>query len=51
MSIYETWIVKSPIAHRGLFGENAPEKQLKVYNETLTLSTITPTREGYAFLR
>ena len=31
MSIYETWIVKSPIAHRGLFGENAPENSLAAF--------------------
>lgn len=28
MNIYESWIARSPIAHRGLFGENIPENSI-----------------------
>ena len=35
MSIYETWIVKSPIAHRGLFGENIPENSLAAFKQAI----------------
>ena len=31
MNIYESWIVKSPIAHRGLHGENVPENSLAAF--------------------
>ena len=35
MSIYESWIVKSPIAHRGLFGENIPENSLSAFKQAI----------------
>ena len=28
MNIYESWIAKTPIAHRGLFDENIPENSI-----------------------
>lgn len=35
MSIYETWIVKSPVAHRGLFGEGVPENSLAAFKQAI----------------
>lgn len=35
MNIYETWIVKSPIAHRGLFGEKIPENSLLAFKQAI----------------
>lgn len=31
MNIYESWIVKSPIAHRGLFNEEIPENSIAAF--------------------
>lgn len=35
MNIYESWIVKSPIAHRGLFGEKVPENSLLAFKQAV----------------
>ena len=35
MSIYDTWIVKSPIAHRGLFDELNPENSLSAFKNAV----------------
>lgn len=35
MSIYESWIVKQPIAHRGLFNENIPENSLAAFKNAV----------------
>jgi len=31
MNIYESWLVKTPIAHRGLFGDGVPENSLAAF--------------------
>lgn len=38
------------IKYNGNNGTGAPEDQIKVYGQTLTLSTAVPTRAGYIFL-
>ena len=35
MNIYESWIVKSPIAHRGLFDEKNPENSLLAFKRAI----------------
>ncbi len=35
MNIYESWIVKSPIAHRGLHGEKVPENSLLAFKQAI----------------
>lgn len=35
MNIYESWIVKSPIAHRGLFNEKMPENSLASFKNAI----------------
>lgn len=35
MNIYETWIAKMPIAHRGLFDENIPENSLASFKNAI----------------
>ena len=35
MNIYESWIVKSPIAHRGLHGEKVPENSLAAFKQAI----------------
>lgn len=35
MSIYDTWIVKEPIAHRGLFNENIPENSISAFKNAI----------------
>lgn len=35
MNIYESWIVKSPIAHRGLFDEKCPENTLSAIKKAI----------------
>ena len=35
MSIFETWIAKTPIAHRGLFGENIPENSIAAFKQAI----------------
>lgn len=35
MNIYESWIVKSPIAHRGLFDEKCPENSLSAIKRAI----------------
>lgn len=35
MNIYESWIVKSPIAHRGLFDEKFPENSLSAIKKAI----------------
>lgn len=35
MNIYETWIVKQPIAHRGLFDEKIPENSLASFKNAI----------------
>ena len=35
MNIYESWIVKSPIAHRGLFDEKNPENSLSAFKRAI----------------
>lgn len=35
MNIYESWIVKSPIAHRGLFGDKVPENSLLAFKQAV----------------
>lgn len=35
MNIYESWIVKTPIAHRGLFGEKVPENSLLAFKQAV----------------
>lgn len=35
MNIYESWIVKSPIAHRGLFGDKVPENSLAAFKQAV----------------
>ncbi len=35
MNIYESWIVKSPIAHRGLFDEKSPENSLSAIKKAI----------------
>ena len=35
MNIYESWIVKTPIAHRGISGEKAPENSLAAFKAAI----------------
>ena len=35
MSIYESWLVKQPIAHRGLFDEKHPENSLAAFKNAI----------------
>ncbi len=35
MNIYESWIVKTPIAHRGLFDEKCPENSLSAIKKAI----------------
>lgn len=35
MNIYESWIVKSPIAHRGLHDDKAPENSLLAFKQAI----------------
>ena len=35
MNIYESWIVKTPIAHRGYFGEDIPENSLAAFKQAI----------------
>ena len=35
MNIYESWIVKSPIAHRGLHGDKIPENSLLAFKQAV----------------
>ena len=35
MNIYETWIVKQPIAHRGLFGDKIPENSIAAFKNAV----------------
>ena len=35
MNIYESWIAKSPIAHRGLFDENIPENSISAFKNAI----------------
>ena len=35
MNIYESWIVKSPISHRGVHGEKAPENSLAAFKQSI----------------
>lgn len=35
MNIYESWIVKTPIAHRGVFGEKVPENSLAAFKQAV----------------
>ena len=35
MNIYETWIAKNPIAHRGLFNEKCPENSLAAFKNAV----------------
>ena len=35
MNIYESWIVKSPIAHRGLFGDKIPENSIPAFKNAI----------------
>lgn len=35
MSIYDTWIVTSPIAHRGLFNETIPENSIPAFKNAV----------------
>lgn len=36
MGIYESWLVSSPIAHRGLYGENIPENSIAAFNNAIS---------------
>ncbi len=35
MSIYDSWLVKQPIAHRGLFNEKCPENSLSAFKNAV----------------
>lgn len=35
MNIYDTWLVKSPIAHRGLYNERFPENSLSAFKNAV----------------
>lgn len=35
MNIYESWIVKQPIAHRGLFGDKIPENSIASFKNAI----------------
>lgn len=35
MNIYDTWLVKSPIAHRGLYNEKYPENSLSAFKNAV----------------
>lgn len=35
MNIYDTWLVKSPIAHRGLFNEKCPENSIAAFKNAV----------------
>ena len=35
MSIYDSWIVKSPIAHRGLFNDEIPENSIAAFKNAV----------------
>ena len=50
MTLYAVWEKATyPVVYDACGGENAPEAQIKVYGETLTLSSTAPTRSDYAF--
>ena len=35
MNIYESWLVKQPIAHRGLFGDKIPENSIAAFKNAI----------------
>ena len=50
LTLYAVWKINSyTISYDANGGSGAPGKQTKTYGQTLTLSTIRPTRSGYNF--
>lgn len=51
LNLYAVWEKKTyPVTYDANGGEGAPEDQIKVYGDALTLSETAPTREEYVFL-
>lgn len=49
-TLYVIWQKDYTIIYNPNGGTNAPNAQVKPYNESIILSTLKPTREGYTFL-
>lgn len=46
----QIWSIQNIVTYDANGGTGAPDRQLKNYDESLTLSSTIPTREGYTFL-
>lgn len=50
ITLYAQWKINTYIvSYNANGGSGAPESQVKTYNVTLTISTVTPTKDGYNF--
>lgn len=50
-TLYAVWEINTyPVTYDANGGTGAPAEQTKIYNATLKLSSVVPTRYGYAFL-
>ena len=52
VTLYAVWQVNTwTVSYNANSGSGAPANQTKTYDKALTLSSVRPTRTGYAFLR
>ncbi|MBQ9415200.1 MAG: InlB B-repeat-containing protein [Clostridia bacterium] len=45
----QIWQIQNAVTYDANGGSGAPDMQMKIYGEALTLSAVTPTRDGYVF--
>lgn len=50
-TLYAQWYAPYTVTYNANGGANGPSSQIKVYNKPLALTTSTPTRTGYAFVK
>lgn len=51
ITLYAQWYAPYSVSFNANGGSGAPGAQVKVYNQTLTISSTRPTRAGYVFKR
>ena len=51
LTLYAQWYAPYTVTYNANGGTGGPTTQTKVYNTNLTLTTSTPTRSGYAFVK
>ena len=51
LSLYAKWRLNNTITYNANGGDNPPPKQEKQYQEAVTLTTLKPSRDGYAFVK